>query len=82
MIYMSQNFRLFHVSNLTVLSIRIVPLMYPGFLFWCPAAAPVHLLHNTRVQVRNGAIVPAAYSGRRQAEGRGQGGRVRVRVRG
>ena len=29
--YISQDFRMFHVSNLFVLNFRIVPLMYPGW---------------------------------------------------
>ena len=55
MSYMSQNFRLFHVSNLSVRNFRIFLLMYPGSLTKCAACAlctgvtgPLTLLRQQR----------------------------------
>ena len=41
---MSQNFRLFHVSNLSVVNFRIFALMYPGWVMGAAALGSAELL--------------------------------------
>ena len=60
MSYISQNFRLFQVSNLSVLNFRIFLLMYPGSLSlsFVPAhVAPVPSSSGRRCRRRSGRLV-------------------------
>ena len=57
---MSQNFRLFHVSNLSVRNFRIFLLMYPGTLFDEVAIRAVTSLPTKHHRLREAMIINAS----------------------
>ena len=60
---MSQNFRFFHVSNLSVRNIGIFPLMYPGFISPTHPPAVAHCFRRRFLSFRRLGHHTARYQG-------------------